>query len=149
MIKCFLFIYHIPFPSCLYPDLFRCRTFTYVGGFVRCSSAMMKDDICDKSTDQKLSNHSRKRLLAAPLRSVPSPHVYVALPPNATAAQWMAAGVGRTQSAFILMVINVSHVVAKGVSSQHCPPLNISSPLSLSSAVQQPPMLSMCSNTRQ
>lgn len=57
---------------------------------VRYNSAMMKDDICDKCTDHKLSNHSRTCLLAAPLvtlctLSLPS------CPCNSPSAQHMAA----------------------------------------------------------
>lgn len=59
------------------------------GWVVRCSSVMMKDDICDKGTDHKLSNHSRNCLLAAPLvtlSTLPRVRVTHPRPPsNATA----------------------------------------------------------------
>lgn len=65
--------------------LSRCFPVPYVhinGWAVCCSSVMMKDDICDKGTDHKLSNHSRNCLLAAPLVMLSTlPHVCVTPPP--------------------------------------------------------------------
>lgn len=62
-----------------FPDAF-IQTFTllYISYMcvVQYNSAMMKDDICDKRTDHKLSNNSRTCLLAAPLvtlRTLPLP----------------------------------------------------------------------------
>lgn len=109
------------------------------GWVVRCSSVMMKDDICDKGTDHKLSNHSRNCLLAAPLVMLSTlPHVCVnpPHPPPPTPLERHCSPVprcwvGRTWSAFTLMGIKVSHIVAKGATSQRYLPLNISSPLSL------------------
>lgn len=101
------------------------------GWVVQCSSVMMKDDICDKSTDHKLSNHSRNCLLAAPLVTLSTlPHVCIT-PLERHHGPVQRCWVGRTWSAFTLMGIKVSHIVAKGVTSQRYPPLNISSPLSL------------------
>lgn len=93
---------------------------------VWCSSVMMKDDICDKGTDHKLSNHSRNCLLAAPLVTLSTlPHVYVT-PWNTTAAQCSAAELDALGQCSLWWE-KVSHIVAKGVTSQRYPPLNISS----------------------
>lgn len=83
-------------------------------------SAMMKDDICDKRTDHKLSNHSRTCLLAASTVTLCtlSPSVSAQLPLNAA----LGCHVGHTQSEFTLTGAKVSHIVAKGTRSQHYSP---------------------------
>lgn len=80
-------------------------------------SAVMKDDICDKRTDHKLSNHSRTCLLAASTVTLCtlSPSVSAQLPLSAA----LGCRVGRTRSEFTLTGAKVSHIVAKGTRSQH------------------------------
>lgn len=83
--------------SIIFMPLFRPFPVPYIhiwGWVVRCSSVMMKDDICDKGTDHKLSNPSRNCLLAAPLVTLSSlPHVCVTIPgtpprPSAALLSW-------------------------------------------------------------
>lgn len=83
-------------------------------------SPMMKDDICDKRTDHKLSNHSRTCLLAASTVTLCtlSPSVSAQLPLSAA----LGCHVGHTQSEFTLTGAKVSHIVAKGTRSQHYSP---------------------------
>lgn len=68
-----LFIFFMPLSR-----PFSCAVLSHIEWVVWCSSVMMKDDICDKGTDHKLSNHSRNCLLAAPLVALSTlPHVCV------------------------------------------------------------------------
>lgn len=88
--KCHQILCPYPTLSIFFTPLSRPFPVPYIhicGWIVWCSSAMMKDDICDKGTDHKLSNHSRNCLLAAPLVMLSTlPHVCVTPPERHRAA---------------------------------------------------------------
>lgn len=87
------------------------------GWAVCCSSVMMKDDICDKGTDHKLSNHSRNCLLAAPLVMLSTlPHVCVTPHPTTT-----TTGMPLQPSAALLSWTHLVSVYFDGNKSEsHC-----------------------------